>query len=421
MIEINLDYVQKFVSKQAYEEINDQLLVIDQQVKEQKQIHNEYLGWLQHKETADMVSEIEAQVDLCLAFKPDVLVVIGVGGSYLGTRAIDEALSSHFPGDEALEIVYAGLNMSGSYLHDLLAYIRNKNVIVNVISKSGSTIETAVSFRIIKEFMTETYKEEANERIVVTTDQLEGPLKEIADKHNYTTFVIPDDIGGRFSVLTPVGLFPLAMRGHDIRSLLAGEAVAKEDLAERDNPAYTYAIIRNYLMDQGYQIELLASFEPALKYFHEWWKQLFGESEGKEGKGLFPASVSYTTDLHSIGQYVQDGQRSLFETMIHFEKLSRDTRIPKSKTDVDRLNYLTSKSLNDINMLSVQGTMKAHYEGNVPVVQLVLPKLDAYHIGYLVHFFMKACMMSAYLLGVNPFDQPGVETYKRETIQLLKK
>lgn len=421
MIQINLDYMKKFIHQQAYEKLNQKLLEIDEQIKNNTYGHNEYLGWLRHHESQEiMLGQIEAQGDHWFKLKPEVLIVIGVGGSYLGTRAVDEALSSHFPMNDEIEIIYAGFNMSGSYMQDLLAYIQDKNVVVNVISKSGSTMETAVAFRILEQYMHDAYGKEAEERIVVTTDATEGKLKEIANERNYETFVIPEDVGGRFSVLTPVGLFPLAVRGHDIRSLLDGEAAARKDLSHEDNPAYTYAMTRKFLKDEGYQIELLASFEPSMKYFHEWWKQLFGESEGKKGKGLFPASVSYTTDLHSLGQYVQEGQRLLFETIIHFKQLGHDTRVPRSTTDIDELNYLNDQSLNEINNLAMEGMKKAHYEGDVPVIQLSLPRLDAYHIGYLIHFFMKACMMSAYLLNVNPFNQPGVEAYKQETTRLLK-
>lgn len=354
----------------------------------------------------------------------DVLVIIGVGGSFLGARAIQEALAPYFGLPKGgIEVVYAGLNMSGAYMKELLAYLDGKQVYVNVISKSGGTMEPALAFRVLRLYMEERYGDKAVERIIVTTDEEKGILKNIADKAGYRQFVIPDDVGGRYSVLTAVGLLPVAVAGVDIQELMEGARHAATELAQPElafNDAYKYAVMRHMLYEQGYTNELLASFEPGLSKFHEWWKQLFGESEGKDHKGLYPSTVTFSTDLHAIGQYIQDGRRILFETLLHFHEIEGDMAVPYDMRDEDGLNYLTSRTFNEINAISKQGTALAHTEGNVPVIQLELPKLDAYHLGYLIYFFMKACAMSACLLEVNPFDQPGVEAYKRKMLELLK-
>ncbi len=354
----------------------------------------------------------------------DVLVVVGVGGSFLGARAIQEALMPYFGlAKSGIEVVYVGLNMSGAYINELLAYLDSKQVYVNVISKSGGTMEPALAFRTMRLYMEERYGEKATERIIVTTDAEKGILKGISDEAGYRQFVIPSDIGGRFSVLTPVGLLPVAVAGVDIRSLMAGAKRSAEELIESDlskNDAYKYAVMRHMLYEEGYSIELLASFEPGLNKFHEWWKQLFGESEGKEKKGLYPSTVNFSTDLHSIGQFIQDGKPILFETLLHFHEIEGDLKVPFDSRNEDGLNYLSHRTFNEINAISKQGTALAHAEGGVPVIQLELPKLDAYHLGYLIYFFMKACAMSACLLEVNPFDQPGVEAYKRKMLELLQ-
>ncbi|MEB2298013.1 glucose-6-phosphate isomerase [Lysinibacillus xylanilyticus] len=354
----------------------------------------------------------------------DVLVVIGVGGSFLGARAIQDALSPYFtrPTD-GIEVMYVGQNMSGSYIDSLLQYLANKSVYVNVISKSGETMEPALAFRVLRQFMEKCYGEEAVDRIIVTTDAESGRLKQIADRTGYRQFIIPADIGGRYSVLTPVGLLPAAVAGVDIRMLMAGArdaALTLQDTALERNEAYQYAVLRHVMFERGYKVELLGSFEPALCKFHEWWMQLFGESEGKQRKGLFPATVNYSTDLHAIGQLIQEGSPILFETLLHFNEIDNDCNVPYDVRNEDGLNYLSKRTFNEINGLSMNGTALAHAEGGVPVIQLMLPKLDAYHIGYLIYFFMKACAMSASLLGVNPFDQPGVEAYKRKMLELLQ-
>lgn len=351
------------------------------------------------------------------------LLVIGVGGSFLGARAVIDACTPYFRTNNGVEVLYAGNNMSGAYLKQLLTYLDTKEVYVNVISKSGSTMEPALAFRIVKQYMENRYGTESKHRIIVTTDGERGLLKQIADREGYRKFVIPSEVGGRYSVFTPVGLLPIAAVGIDIRAFIDGASQAEIDFSNEQieqNAAYQYAVARYELYKQGYSVELLASFEPRLNKLHEWWKQLFGESEGKEHKGLYPSTVNYSTDLHAIGQFIQEGSRIMFETLIHFEEVEEDIDIPFCVDDLDRLNYLGGRSMNQINATSKDGVALAHEAGGVPVLKIELPKLDAYHVGYLMYFFMKACVISATLLEVNPFDQPGVEAYKRKMIELLK-
>lgn len=355
--------------------------------------------------------------------KAQVLIVIGVGGSFLGARAVIDALTPYFRTENDIEILYAGNNMSGAYLKQLLTYLEGKEVYVNVISKSGSTMETALAFRVIQEYMVSRYGHESQQRIIVTTDSEKGVLKKIADIEGYRQLNVPTDVGGRYSVFTSVGLLPIAVAGIDIQAFIGGAKQAEMDFSDEDiqnNTAYQYAFTRYELYTQGYSVELLASFEPRLNKLHEWWKQLFGESEGKEHKGLYPSTVNYSTDLHAIGQFIQDGSRIMFETLIHFEEMDEDLEIPFSLEDLDGLNYLAGRSLNNINTISKDGVALAHEEGGVPVLRIELSRLDAYHVGYLMMFFMKACVISASLLEVNPFDQPGVEAYKKKMLELLK-
>ncbi|OCS87056.1 glucose-6-phosphate isomerase [Caryophanon latum] len=388
---------------------------------------SELTGWLHYPQQNHdaLLTQIE-QVSAEIRQEADVLIVVGVGGSFLGARAILDALTPYFGRQmQGIEVIYVGQNMSGAYINQLLKYIVDKRVYVNVISKSGGTMEPALAFRAMRQYMEGKYGEqEAARRIIVTTDAEKGILKGIADKAGYRQFVIPDDIGGRFSVLTPVGLLPVAAADIDIRALMAGAKQAAEELDEpslEHNDAYKYAVMRHILYKEGYKIELLASFEPSLNKFHEWWKQLFGESEGKDKKGLYPSTVNFSTDLHSIGQFIQDGSPILFETLLHFQSIQSDFTVNNDLRDEDGLNYLAGRTFNEINALSKQGTALAHAEGGVPVIQLELPKLDAFHLGYLIYFFMKACAISAYLLDVNPFDQPGVEAYKKKMLELLDK
>ncbi|MFY3791543.1 glucose-6-phosphate isomerase [Ureibacillus sp. MALMAid1270] len=363
------------------------------------------------------------QVAVEIQENANVLLVIGVGGSFLGARAVIDALTPYFRTNNGVEVIYAGNNMSGAYLKQLITYLEDKSVYVNVVSKSGSTMEPALAFRIVKEYMENRYGSEAADRIIVTTDPEKGILKQIAETSGYRQFTIPPEVGGRYSVFTAAGLLPIAVSGIDIQAFLDGAQQAERDFDNDDvhsNIAYQYANARFDLYSQGYSLELLASFEPRLKRLHEWWKQLFGESEGKEHKGLYPSTVTYSTDLHAIGQFIQEGSRILFETLIHFDEIEEDIEVPFVLNDLDGLNYLAGRSMNEINATSKDGVVLAHEEGGVPVMKICIPKLDAYHVGYLMFFFMKACVISANLLEVNPFDQPGVEAYKKKMLELLK-
>ncbi|MCM3389779.1 glucose-6-phosphate isomerase [Ureibacillus chungkukjangi] len=391
-----------------------------------QQLHISDLPKIDHYLNRDISQLMEiSKVAVEVNNNGEVLLVIGVGGSFLGARAVIDALTPYFaPNEYGVEVIYAGQNMSGAYLQQLLKYLNKKEVYVNVVSKSGTTMEPGLAFRVVKQYMEKRYGEESKQRIIVTTDAEKGVLKQIADKEGYRRFVIPSEVGGRYSVFTAAGLLPIAVAGIDIQAFLCGANQAELDLDTdnlEQNAAYQYALTRYEMYQKGYSVELLASFEPRLSKLHEWWKQLFGESEGKEYKGLYPSTVNYSTDLHAIGQFVQEGSRIMFETLIHFEEVEADMEIPFTLDDMDGLNYLGGRSMNSINAISKDGVALAHEEGGVPVVKIVMPKLDAYHVGYLMFFFMKACVMSASLLEVNPFDQPGVEAYKRKMVELLKK
>ena len=323
------------------------------------------------------------------------------------------------------EIYYVGNNISSSYILDLFDVIEGKDISINVISKSGTTTEPAIAFRIFKEYMENKYgKEEAKKRIYVTTDKDKGALRELSDSEGYETFVIPDDVGGRYSIFTPVGLLPIAVAGIDIEKLMEGAysgEIQYSKLDINDNPSYQYAVIRNILYNKGKIIEILVNYEPSLSYVAEWWKQLYGESEGKDGKGIYPASVNFTTDLHSMGQYIQDGRRDIFETTINILKPKKDIILKKAEDNLDGLNFLEGKTLDLVNKKAFEGTLKAHVKGNVPNIVIDIPELNEFYFGKLIYFFEKACAISGYLLGVNPFDQPGVEEYKKNMFQLLGK
>jgi glucose-6-phosphate isomerase len=421
---LNRKYANQFVEQVELDALADFVSAAHQKIHGKTGAGSEFLGWLHWPSEMDPteIARLEETAQR-LRETADVLVVIGIGGSYLGTKAVQDLLRPAFNLD-GMEVVFAGQNISGKYLEDLLAYMEGKNVALNVISKSGTTTEPAIAFRILRKWMTEKYGDEAVERIVVTTDEAAGALRKTAEAAGYTSFVIPDDIGGRYSVLTPVGLLPLAVAGIDIRLLLEGAEQAEKELSAatiEENSAYLYAAYRQILNMRGYSVEVFASFEPAMSGINEWWKQLFGESEGKQGKGVFPASVIYSTDLHSMGQYLQDGRRMLFETMISFVEDQTKIEIPFEEEDGDGLNYLVDKSLHEVNQQAMEATAMAHVEGGVPILTLEVPRIDAFHTGYLLYFFMKACAMSAYLSGVNPFDQPGVEQYKQNMFELLGK
>ncbi|MBE3570265.1 MAG: glucose-6-phosphate isomerase [Bacillales bacterium] len=361
----------------------------------------------------------------------DVLLVIGIGGSYLGARAAIEMLNHSFynalPSEKRKtpQIIFTGNNISSTYMKDVMDFLDGKDFSINVISKSGTTTEPAIAFRIFRKLLEEKYgKEEASKRIYATTDKAKGALKTVADEEGYETFVIPDDVGGRYSVLTAVGLLPIAVSGADIEAMMKGAAQAREDFGHSElenNLAYQYAAVRNILYNKGKTTELLINYEPGLQYFAEWWKQLFGESEGKDQKGIYPSSANFSTDLHSLGQYIQEGRRDLFETIIKVENPRHEVVIEAEENDLDGLNYLAGKTVDFVNNKAFEGTMLAHTDGGVPNLIVRIPKMDEYTFGYLVYFFQKACAMSGYLLGVNPFDQPGVEAYKVNMFALLGK
>ena len=393
---------------------------------------SEFLGWIDLPVDYDK-SEFEKIKKAADKIKndSDVLIVIGIGGSYLGARAAIEMLSNTFYNGLSKEqrktpvIYYAGNNISSTYLSDLLEAVEGKDISVNVISKSGTTTEPALAFRVFKELLEKKYgEEEAKTRIYATTDKARGALKSLADAKGYETFVIPDDIGGRFSVLTAVGLLPIAVAGIRIDDLMSGAAAARTDFSDpnlESNLSYQYAAARNALYRKGKNIEMVINFEPGLHYFGEWWKQLFGESEGKDQKGIFPAAADFSTDLHSMGQYIQEGLRNIFETQINIVKPRKEIVIEASVDDADGLNFLAGKTVDFVNKQAFKGTVLAHNDGNVPNIIVNLEALTAFNAGYLIYFFEKACGISGYLLGVNPFNQPGVEGYKKNMFALLGK
>ena len=363
--------------------------------------------------------------------KCDIFLVIGIGGSYLGARAVIEALNNTFYNllDKSTrktpQILYVGNNLSPNYLNDLIDYIGDKDICINVISKSGTTTEPAIAFRFFREFLETKYGvKEARKRIYVTTDKEKGALKQLATEEKYTSFVIPDNVGGRFSVLTAVGLLPIAVSGIDIDMLMEGARFAEEKYSDSNlkyNECYKYAVIRNILYNNEKNIEFLVTYEPKIKYIIEWWKQLYGESEGKEFKGIFPAGAEFTTDLHSLGQYIQEGRRNLFETVININKTSSDIEIKPDEDNLDGLNYLAGKKLSFVNKKAMEGTIKAHVDGGVPNILITMDVLNAHTMGQLIYFFEKACAVSGMILDVNPFNQPGVEKYKTNMFKLLGK
>ena len=392
---------------------------------------NQFLGWIDLPAKIDesLISSIEADAKAIRA-KAEILVVIGIGGSYLGPRAIIEALSSPFSAfhteNKNPVVLYAGHTMSQDYHAELLHLLDNKEYAIVAISKSGITTEPAIAFRLLKNHIEKKYgPEEAASRIIAITDSSKGALKSISEKHGYKTYLIPNDIGGRYSVLSPVGLLPVAIAGYNIRELIDGAGEMRKACIETssilDNPAACYAAIRNSLYRMGSQIEILVNYEPSLHYFTEWWKQLFGESEGKENEGLFPSGVDFTSDLHSMGQYIQQGQRMIFETVIHIQKSKRLLSVPNDEEDLAGINYLAGKTLHQVNDMAALGTTLAHVDGEVPNLDIFLPAIDERSLGELIYFFEFACGLSGYLLGINPFNQPGVEAYKNNMFALLGK
>lgn len=430
VLKLNTDYAN--ISEEQLSSLYPAALEAKQLLHSKQGKGNDFLGWLDYsldlkeellKEIEDIAEEIKQ--------KADVLLVIGIGGSYLGAKAALESLRNSFINNNAkkygkLDIYFIGQNMSAEYISELFEHIKGQSVYANVISKSGTTTEPAIAFRIVKSYIEALYgKEEAKNRIIATTDEKRGALRTLSDQEGYRTFVIPDDVGGRFSVITPVGLLPIACADISIRDFLAGFNTATLKYREKDsleeNEALKYAVLRNLLYQDDKTIEILVNYEPKLNFIAEWWKQLYGESEGKEGKGIYPSSLSFTTDLHSVGQYVQQGRRCLFETLLRIMKSKSDLKVQTDEQNLDGLNFLSGKSIYEINETALKATMLAHYSGGVPNIVIEIADWDAYHLGYLFSFFMHGVAYSGYILDVNPFDQPGVEDYKKNMFALLDK
>lgn len=418
-----------FVSAQEYEGIASQIKAAHEALHNGTGLGNDFIGWLTLPTDYDKeeFARIKAAAQR-IKKNTDIFIVIGIGGSYLGARAAIEFLKS--PNYNAMkkdtpDIYYTGNSISSTALAELIDLCEGKDISINMISKSGTTTEPAIAFRVFRELLEKKYgKDGAKERIFCTTDKARGTLKQLADREGYETFVVPDNVGGRYSVLTAVGLLPIAVAGCDIDALMTGAGKAQEALANPDlntNDCYKYAAIRNILYRKGKSTEILVSYEPAFTMMSEWYKQLFGESEGKNNKGLFPASVVFSTDLHSMGQYIQQGRRNLFETVVLFDKPKRELLLGSDPENVDGLNFLSGKSMDYVNKKAFQGTVLAHNDGGVPNVVLNVEQMNEEELGYLIYFFEKACAISGYVLGVNPFDQPGVESYKKNMFALLGK
>lgn len=429
---LSLDYSRSNVADHELQGFEKMIEVAHGMLHEKTGLGSDFLGWVDLPEAYDKdeFARIKAAAKT-IQDKADVLVVIGIGGSYLGAKAAIEGLSNSFYNLQANEdrkgpqILFAGHNISGTYLSQLVKYLENKEVCVSVISKSGTTTEPAIAFRVLKKLVEDKYgKDEAKNRIFATTDKARGALRQLADTEGYETFVIPDDVGGRFSVLTPVGLLPIAAAGIDIDKMMEGAAAGMKEYSNTnlaENVCYQYAAVRNALYNRGKATEILVDYEPAMFFVAEWWKQLYGESEGKDQKGIFPASVHFSTDLHSMGQYIQDGRRDIFETVIQIANPAEDVSIEATEENLDGLNYLAGETFNYVNEKAFQGTLLAHVDGGVPNLVITMPELNEFYFGKLLYFFEKACGISGYLLGVNPFDQPGVEDYKKNVFGLLNK
>jgi len=383
---------------------------------------SDFLGWHDYPINYDK-EEFERikKAAKTIRSNSEVLVVVGIGGSYLGAKAVIDALRPYFIKDK-LEIIFAGNTISSEYLESLIDYLKDKDFSVNVISKSGTTTEPALTFRFVKEFLELKYsKEELKSRIYLTTDKEKGALRQIGLENDYPMFVVPDDMGGRYSVISAVGLLPIAAAGYDIDLFMKGVADSRIDNLNKDSNSYKYALMRNALYNKNYNIEILESYEPKLTFINEWWKQLYGESEGKDNKGIYPASCIFSTDLHSMGQYIQEGRRNLFETVIEVKNPVSDLTIKEDAQNLDNLNYLKDKTVDYVNKTALEATKLAHTDGGVPVIKLTIDKIDEYNLGYLMYFFMKACAISGYILGINPFNQPGVEAYKTNMFKMLGK
>ena len=430
-LKLNINNLEKFVKQYEIDAILPEVIAAQDTLNNANGKGNDFLGWITLPEEIDedMIARIKRDAAE-IATKAQIYVVIGIGGSYLGARAVIEALQTDL---EVLDksrknpyIIYAGHTLSEDYYSQLINILNNYDYALTVISKSGTTTEPAVAFRILKNHIEKKYgKEEAKTRIIAITDQLKGALHDIAVKEGYKMYVIPDNVGGRYSVLTPVGLLPIAVAGYDIEQLVKGACTMKEICTQYssavDNPALLYAAVRNILYRKGKKVEMMVTYEPSLKYIAEWWKQLYGESEGKEGKGILPHSVTFTTDLHSMGQYIQEGERTMFETVLDVKHSNTNVNIPYDEEDTDGLNYLQQRTLTEINHAAMEGTTLAHVSGGVPVMKIEIPKIDETILGELIYMMEYACGISGYILNVNPFDQPGVEAYKRNMFHILGK
>ncbi len=432
MIDIRFDYSKAFgpISKK---DVDDYQLIIDKHYRDvfnKTGKGNDFLGWVDLPDniTDEFLSDIEKTSEL-IRSKSKIFVVIGIGGSYLGARAVIEALSGtflQFENNKNPIVLYAGQNISEDYTYDLLKLLNKHDYSMAVISKSGTTTEPAIAFRLLKNHLEEKYgKEESKTRIIAITDKAKGALKQLSDEEGYKTYIVPDDVGGRYSVLTPVGLLPVAVAGFNIREIVAGAKAMKSHVENNtsidQNPVSAYAAVRNALYAKGKTIEISVNYEPKLFYFTEWWKQLYGESEGKEGKGIFPAGVGFTTDLHSMGQYIQEGLRNIFETVISVEVPEHKLDVPHDANNLDGLNYIAGKRLHEVNHMAETGTTLAHVDGGVPNLRIIIPRINENILGQLIYFYEMACAISGYILGVNPFDQPGVEAYKKNMFALLGK
>jgi len=434
MNKISLDYskIKGFVSDEEIKSMESAVASAHKTLTEGTGEGNDFLGWLSLPFDYDReeFARIKASAEK-IKNDSEVLIVIGIGGSYLGAKAAIDMLSNNFynllskEDRKTPQILFAGNSISGSYLAQLINFVKDKDFSVNVISKSGTTTEPAIAFRVFKQLLEEKYgKECAKNRIYATTDKSRGALKNLADEEGYETFVVPDDVGGRFSVLTAVGLLPIAVCGADIDKLMEGAQTASKEYENCDiynNDCYMYAAIRNVLLEKGKSTEIMVNYEPRLHYFAEWWKQLYGESEGKDGKGIFPAAVDFSTDLHSMGQYIQDGRRVLFETVLNVENAGDDLVIDATPDNIDGLNFLAGKTMSFVNNKAFLGTLLAHNDGGVPNMIINIPEINEYYLGQLIFFFEKACGISGYILDVNPFNQPGVEAYKKNMFALLGK
>ena len=429
MTNIKVNFENTNISLKDIMEYQEKVEKIHDELHSKTNDEKEFLGWMKLPTDYDK-EEFKRIKKAAEKIKKDssILLVIGIGGSYLGARAVIEALTHSFNNmrkGKGTKVLYAGNNLSPNYITDLIELLQDEDISINVISKSGTTTEPAIAFRIFREFLENKYgAEEARKRIYVTTDKEKGALKKLATDEGYETFVVPDNVGGRYSVLTAVGLLPIAVAGCDIDKLMKGAAIAQgkyDDKNLKYNDCYKYAVARNILYNQEKNIEILVNYEPKLHYFTEWWKQLYGESEGKNLKGIFPAGVDFTTDLHSMGQYIQDGRRNLFETVVNIENPNSNITMKEDNDNLDGLNYLAGKTLDYVNKKAMEGTIQAHVSGEVPNIVINVERLDEESIGHLIYFFELACAMSGNILGVNPFNQPGVEEYKKNMFKLLEK